>query len=104
MAGIIVTEWQPLHRNTLRGFLTATMPSGVVLHEVAIHVSENKPWASPPSKPMIDRDGVALKNPAGKMRYSPVVSFTDKITRDRWSAAVIAALIAAHPDVLDGAA
>jgi hypothetical protein len=32
--------------------------------------------------------------------WDPVVSFASKATRDRWSDAVIAALHAAHPEVL----
>jgi hypothetical protein len=49
---------------------------------------------------MIGRDGVALKDEKGKVKYAPVVSFTDKNTRNRWSDAVIVALHAAHPELL----
>ncbi len=104
MADIIVTEWKPLHRNSMRGFMTATLPSGMVLHDIVIHVTDGKPWAAPPSKPMIGRDGVAMKDAAGKARYSPIISFTDKTVRERWSSAMIAALVATHPDALGGAA
>ncbi len=101
---ITVDEWKPLHRNSMRGFMTATLPSGMILHDIVVHVSDAGPWAAPPSKPMIGRDGVAMKDAAGKARYSPIVSFADKQTRERWSSAMIAALAAAHPNALDGAA
>jgi len=101
---IKVDEWKPLHRNSMRGFMTATLPSGMVLHDIVVHVSDGKPWAAPPSKPMIGRDGVAMKDAAGKARYSPIISFTDKATRERWSSSMIAALTAAHPDALGGSA
>jgi hypothetical protein len=54
---------------------------------------------------MLSKDGVALRDDAGKVRYSPIVSFTDKQTRDRLSKAVVSALHAAHPEVFaeDGA-
>ncbi|MEE3502640.1 hypothetical protein [Acidiphilium acidophilum] len=99
---IKVDEWKPMHRNSMRGFMTATMPSGMILHDIVIHGGET-PWAAPPSKPMVGRDGVAMKDAAGKARYSPIISFTDKATREKWSSAMIAALLAAHPDALDGA-
>ena len=56
--------------------------------------------ASPPSKPMIDRDGAAMKDAAGKMRYSPLIEFTSKEVRERFSAAVIDGLRASHPEAL----
>lgn len=102
MADIIVTEWKPLRRNSMRGFMTATLPSGMILHDIVVHVSDAGPWAAPPSKPMIGRDGVSMKDAAGKARYSPIISFADKATRERWSSAMIAALRAAHPDALGG--
>lgn len=91
-SAIIITDWKPIARNSLRGFFTATMPSGLVFHEVAAHTSNGKKWVSPPSKPMVGKDGVALKDENGKVKYSPLISFSDKATRDKWSSAVVNAL------------
>ncbi|SIQ46336.1 MULTISPECIES: hypothetical protein [Acidiphilium] len=104
MAELTITEWKPLRRNSLRGFATVTLPSGMILHEILIHNTPDGPWAAPPSKPMIGRDGVAMKDAAGKARYSPIISFADKATRERWSSAIIAALLASYPDALAGGA
>ena len=60
-----------------------------------------RPWASPPSKPMVDRNGVVLKDEAGKVKYSPIVELTSKEIRNRWSSAVIDAMRAAHPEAFD---
>ena len=49
---------------------------------------------------MIDREGVAMKDGKGKLRYSPIIEFTSREIRDRWSAAVIEAMRAAHPEAL----
>jgi hypothetical protein len=49
---------------------------------------------------MLDRDGVAIKDQRGKIRYAPRIEFTSKAIRDRWSTAVIDATQAAHPDAL----
>jgi hypothetical protein len=61
---------------------------------------ERGAWASPPSKPMIGRDGAALTDAKGKARYSPIIEFTTREIRDRFSAAVIEALRVSHPEVL----
>ena len=96
---ISISEWKPRVSGTLRGFCTAHLPSGMVLHEVAIHTRNGSWWASPASKPMVGKDGVVLRDDAGKVRYSPIVSFADKQTRDRLSQAVVSALRRAHPEV-----
>jgi hypothetical protein len=98
---ILVSDWKARQAGTLRGFCTVHLPSGMVLHEVAIHTRSGSWWASPASKPMLSRDGTALRDEAGKVRYSPVVSFADKQTRDRLSQAVVDALRRAHPEVFD---
>ena len=47
----------------------------MVLHDVTILSGERGPWATPPSKQMIGRDGTVMKDDSGKVRYSPVVEF-----------------------------
>ena len=37
----------------------------------------------------------------GKVRYAPIIEFTSKEIRDRWSAAVIEAMRAAHPEAFE---
>ncbi len=98
---IIITDWKPVARNSLRGFFTATMPSGIVFHEISAHVSNGKRWASPASKPMVGKDGTALKDENGKIKYAPLVSFSDKSVRDKWSDAVCAALESFAPGAFD---
>jgi hypothetical protein len=73
----------------------------MILHEISVFATNGKAWCSPPSKPMIDHDGRVLLDDKGKRRYSPVIEFTDKVTRDRFSSSIIAALLAAHPGALD---
>ena len=94
---IVISGWKPRQSGTLRGFCTAHLPSGMILHEIGIH--NGSWWASPASKPMLSKDGTALRDDAGKVRYSPIVSFTDKQTRDRLSRSVVEALRRAHPEV-----
>lgn len=94
---IQIRDWRPMRRGSLLGFAKIELPSGMILADVTILAGDRGPWASPPSKPMIDRDGAAMKDGNGKVRYSPLVEFTSKDVRERFSAAVIDGLRAAHP-------
>jgi hypothetical protein len=85
MIGIVIEEFKPIERNTLRGFARVRMPSGMVLHDVAIHAKDGPVWAAPASKPQVDRDGGALKDASGKVKCSPIISFTSRDVQDRWS-------------------
>jgi hypothetical protein len=83
-SAVRILDWRELRRNSLVGFAKVELPSGMVI------TGERGPWASPPSKPMITRDGTVMKDAAGEIKYAPTIEFTSKEVRDRWSAAVIA--------------
>jgi hypothetical protein len=95
----IVGDWKSRTAGTLRGFLTAQLPSGMILHETAVHTRNGIWWASPASKPMVGKDGTVLRDEAGKIRYSPIVSFASRERRDRFSQGVIEALRQVQPEV-----
>jgi hypothetical protein len=95
---VVITEWKPLHRNTLRGFVTAHLPSGMVLHELAVHRRDGAWWIAPPGKPMLGRDGVAMRDDAGKLRYQTIIEFDPPAAKQRFSNAIIEALRLAHPE------
>jgi hypothetical protein len=97
---IIIEDFVPVARNTLRGFARVRMPSGMVLHDVAIHQKGEAAWANPSSKPQLDRNGQQMKDAAGKAMWAPIVSFGSRELRDKFSASVIDALRASYPDVL----
>ena len=96
----VATTWKPLRKGSLVGFVSITMPSGITIHEVSVLETNGKFWASPPSKPMIDRNGVVMTGDDGKRRYTPIIEFVDRDTRSRWSNAVIEALRTAEPEAL----
>lgn len=101
-AAVVVEEFVPLVKNSLRGFCRIKLTSGMVLHDVAIHEKGGTAWALPSSKPMIDRDGAAKRDVNGKIQYSPVVSFASRELRDRFNTAVIDAVRRVHPEAFDG--
>jgi len=100
LTGIKIIEFRSMAKGALIGFVKVELPSGMVLAGVAIMAAERGPWASPPAKPMIGRDGAAMRDAKGKARYAPIVEFRTKELRDRFSSGVIEALRASHPGVL----
>jgi hypothetical protein len=96
----IIEDFRKVERNTLRGFARVRTPSGIVFHDVAIHQQGEAAWASPASKPLLNRDGQQMKDASGKAQWVPLVTFTSRELRDRFSAATIDALRISHPDVL----
>ena len=96
----VIEDFVKVERNTLRGFAKVRTPSGIIFHDVAIHRQADAAWASPASKPLLDRTGQHMRDAAGKSQWVPIVSFTSKELRDKFSAAVIDALRTSHPDVL----
>jgi hypothetical protein len=51
-----------------------------------------------PSKPLVDREGVTLRDLSGKIRYQPLAEWSDRDARDAFSDAVCAAVEREHPD------
>jgi len=101
--GCAIEAFRPLVRNTLRGFVRCRFPSGLVIDEIAIHVGagDGRAWASPPARPMIDRDGAVMRDQrTGKVRYQHLIAFSTPRVRSAWSEQVIAAVRAQHPEAL----
>lgn len=100
-SGITVLGWKAVKKNTLLGFMTVRLPSGLIITDITVHVLNGKTWVSLPGKPMLDRDGQAMRDPVtGKPKFTKILEWADKATADRFSAAVITALEAEHPEAL----
>ena len=95
----IVEDWKPRQQNTLRGFVRVRLPSGMVLHDVAVHEKNGKYWASPAGKPQLDRNDTAIRE-NGKIKYAAIVSFETKAVGDRFSQQVVEALRRGFPEAL----
>jgi DNA-binding cell septation regulator SpoVG len=100
MTDFVVESFTSMAKNSLLGFATVRIPSGLVLHDVAVHRQGDSIWVMPPSRPMLGRDGSVMKDTNGKVRYQPIITFRDKQTQARWSAAVIEAMRQQHREVL----
>jgi lipopolysaccharide biosynthesis protein len=100
---ITVRDFKPLHRNTLRGFATIHINEmRLEICDVAIHQKNESNWAQLPAKPMIDRDGVVLRDrETGKIAYATVLEFDNRAVRDAFSHAVVDAVLRALPDAFE---
>ncbi len=100
MSGIQIRDWRPMRKGALLGFAKVELPSGMILADCTVMLGDRGAWVSPPSKPMLDRGGVAMKDSNGRVRYTPLVEFTSKEIRQRFSDAVVDGLRAAHPEAI----
>jgi hypothetical protein len=94
---VALLEWRPLKQNSLRGFATVRIGAALKVADVTVHCSAGRRWASMPSKVQINKEGVALRDERGKMKYVPLISWMDKGTADRFSEGVIQAIEAQYP-------
>ena len=83
-AGFEVSNWKPYSKNTLLGFCSLTMPSGMVLHGITYHVKADKRWVGLPAREFAGKNG--------EKSWSPMVEIPDRDTRDRFNEQACAAI------------
>ena len=95
--------WKPLRRNTLAAFASIrVIDMRLTVIDVALHNKGTQRWAAMPSKPIIDRDGIAKRDPSsGKITYTPMLDFDTAAVRSAFSDAAIAAVLEVHPDAFN---
>ena len=98
----LIEEFVAMPRSSLLGFARVRTPSGMVFHDTGIYKKDSAYWASPASKPRLGRDGLQMKDQAGKGMWQPIVTFCSKDVRNRWSDGVIDAMRMAHPELFNG--
>jgi hypothetical protein len=64
----------------------------LVLDGCAVHKKSDRRWVALPAPPQLDRDGQAIRDESGKVKYAPCTWFADRTTSDRFSDSVLAAL------------
>lgn len=103
---ITCDEFKPFNRNSLRGFAIIRIDEiRMTIRDVAIHQKGDARWAQLPSKPMIDKNGAALRdNSTGKIQYVPIMEFDGRDVRDAFSQAVVAAILKREPRAFEDAA
>jgi hypothetical protein len=92
-ACVLASDWRPIERNTLKGFFTLELPSGLVIKECSFHHKDGREWVGLPGKPQLDRDGTPRRDAAtGKLLYTNVIEIPDRAARDKYQAAALAAV------------
>jgi hypothetical protein len=69
-----------------------------MIKDIAIHEKNGSRWAAPPARPQISKDGAVIRDDTtGKIAYAPIIEFGSRNSRDEFSKAVIAAVLARVP-------
>jgi hypothetical protein len=81
---ITIADRKPHSKNTLRGFFTATLPSGLVLHDLMLHERDDARWIAFP--------GRERKDAQGQRQFARFVEFRDRETANRFRDQMLEAL------------
>ena len=81
---ITIAGWKPLSKNTLRGFFSATLPSGMVIHNLTLHEKNGARWVGLPSR--------EWTTDTGEKNYAKLIEFADRHIANRFRDHVLEAL------------
>jgi hypothetical protein len=95
MSKRIVMEWKrmPNSAGTFLGFATVTYGS-LLIRDCPVNRTAGRVWVGLPGKVQVGKDGQALRDERGKMKYVAFLEWPDRATSDKWSESVIADIIA----------
>ncbi len=94
---ITCDDWRGLRRNTLLGFAAIQIKElHLTIRDVAVHEKDGRRWAQLPAKPQV-KDGALVTGGGGKIQYFPIMEFDGRETRNAFSNAVCAAVLARDP-------
>lgn len=87
-------EWKPISDNpSLVGRCTVCFSGGWIVSGIPIfRRGDGTLSAGTPSVPLLDPNGVQLRDETGKRRYSAIITFETREARSRWNDAILAAL------------
>jgi hypothetical protein len=91
---------EPDLKESLRGFATVELAFGLKLIECPVFAGSNGPWACPPSKPVLDREGKQARHDSKPQFATVVANWRVCALNDRIPAAVVELVRANHPDAL----
>jgi hypothetical protein len=78
------SAWRPYEKNTLRGFFDLTLPWGLIIRGLTLHVRNDSRWVGMP--------GVKYSKADGTTGYTPVLEFVDRAAADEFRDVALAAL------------
>ena len=81
---ITVCDWKPLENGSLRGFLTLTLPSGLVIHNCHLIEVGGRRWVGLPAR--------CFRTAEGKVHYEPIIEFTTRKAHRNFERAALEAV------------
>jgi hypothetical protein len=66
MNAVVIEDMKPITENSVRAFCRGRFPSGVIIGNISVRVSNGHAWASPPAPRMTGRRGAPLLVQNGK--------------------------------------
>jgi hypothetical protein len=81
---IVISNWRLHQKNSLRAFFTATLPSGLVLHNLMLHEKDCSRWIGFPAREWTSEQG-------GK-QFAKLIEFAARATATRFRDHVLAAI------------
>jgi hypothetical protein len=82
--GFKACDWKAFQKNTLRGFFTLVLPSGLIVKECTFHQRDGTQWIGLPGKPYAKQDGTTS--------YINILDFESKEARQRFQELALEAL------------
>jgi DNA-binding cell septation regulator SpoVG len=79
----IAADWRPVVKNSLQGFLSLTLPSGMIVRECSLHQKDSSRWVSMPAREY-KKDG--------ESKWRAVIDFSDKETGKAFQKRALAAV------------
>jgi hypothetical protein len=87
-------------RPPMLGLVTLRLPSGLVLHKVAVLKSPQSGWAiAAPGRPVLDATGTQRRREDGGKLFEPIVSFHTRRERQAFTDDIVRALRMTNPEV-----
>ena len=71
---VTISDFKSFQKNTLRGFFTATLADGLIIHNLSLHEKNGGRWIGMVSEKFTDREG--------KVGYKKLIEFTDRAALD----------------------
>ena len=81
---IIIADWRPHEKGSLKGFFRATLPSGLTLNGLMLHERDGARWLGLPAREWTDQQG--------EKQYAKIIEFIDRPTANKFRDAVLDAL------------
>jgi hypothetical protein len=98
-------SFKAIGKNGLVGLASIELAIGLRLFDLPVFCGNgNGPWVALPRRPSLDHERHQRIGADGKVPFEPVAEWRDRETANTFSAALIALLRTAHPDVFESEA